>query len=86
MMKNKKVVGSTIVKLYKNKKHIKKDQFMNIVGYLFNRNLINLPDEYWIEEDNGWKSTYYRNYPKIYNDFEKLTNGDFKVEKVKDDG
>lgn len=81
MMKNKKVVGSTIVKLYKNKKYIKKDQFMNIVGYLFNRNLINLPDEYWIEEDNGWNSYYRKNYNKIFHNFDKLTNGIYLVER-----
>ena len=81
MMKNKKVVGSTIVKLYKNKKYIKKDQFMNIVGYLFNRNLINLSDEYWIKEDNGWKSYYRKNYNKIFNNFDKLTNEIYLVER-----
>ena len=81
MMKNKKVVGSTIVKLYKNKKYIKKDQFMNIVGYLFNRNLINLSDEYWIIEDNGWKSYYRKNYNKIFNNFDKLTNEIYLVER-----
>lgn len=80
-MKNKKVVGSTIVKLYKNKKYIKKDQFMNIVGYLFNRNLINLSDEYWIKEDNGWKSYYRKNYNKIFNNFDKLTNEIYLVER-----
>ena len=83
-MKNKKVRGNTKVKLYMKGKHVKTDQFMNIVGYLYNRDYLILPDDYWIKEDNGWKITYYRNYPKIYNDFEKLTNGDFKVEKVED--
>lgn len=82
-MKNKKVVGSTIVKLYKNKKYIKKDQFMNIVGYLFNRNLINLSDEYWIKEDNGWNSYYRKNYNKIFNNFDKLTNEIYLVERDK---
>lgn len=81
-----KVRGNTKVKLYMQGKYVKTDQFMNIVGYLYNRNYLTLPDEYWIEDDNGWKSNYYRNYPKIYNDFEKLTNGDFKVEKVEDNG
>lgn len=82
-MKNKKVIGNTMVKLYKQGQYIKTDQFMNIVGYLFNRNMIDLPDEYWIEDDNGWKSNYYRNYSKIYNNFEKLTDGIYVVERDK---
>ena len=35
---------------------VMKDILPNIIGYLYNRNLIDLPEEYWIEEDNGWKS------------------------------
>ncbi len=57
------------------------DVLSNIIGYLYNRNLIDLPDEYWIEEDNGWKSYYRRNYKKILKDFEKLTNNKYKLEK-----
>lgn len=57
------------------------DEFSNIIGYLFNRNLISLPDEYWVEEDNGWKSYWRKDYKKILKDFEKLTNGKFKIEK-----
>ncbi len=77
-----KINGSTVVYLYKNNEFIKGDQFMNIIGYLYNRNFIDLPDEYWIEEDNGWKSYYRKNYKKIFNDFSKLTNYEYQI-KVK---
>lgn len=74
-----KISGTTTVYLYKNNQLIKGDQFMNIVGYLYNRNLIDLPEEYWIEEDNGWKSYYRKNYRKIFNDFNKLTKGTYEI-------
>ena len=44
---------------------VMKDILPNIIGYLFNRDLIDLPEEYWIEEDNGWKSYYRKNYKSI---------------------
>lgn len=74
-----KIVGSTKVFLYKDNRLIMQDQFMNIIGYLFNRKLIELPDEYWIEEDNGWKSYYRKNYSKIFNNFNKLTKEDYEI-------
>lgn len=78
-----KISGSMQVKLYsKDNQLIKQSYFADIVGYLYNRNLIQLPDEYWIEDDNGWKSNYHRNFYKIANDFEKLTNYEYKIEKV----
>lgn len=67
--------------IIENGSNIMIDVLPNIVGYLYNRNLIELPDEYWIEEDNGWKFYYRRNYKKILRDFEKLTNGKYKVER-----
>lgn len=79
-----KIVGSTKVFLYKDNKLIMQDQFMNIIGYLFNRKLIELPDEYWIEEDNGWKSYYRKNYSKIFNNFNKLTKEDYEI-RIKDE-
>lgn len=74
-----KISGTTTVYLYKNNQLIKGDQFMNVVGYLYNRNLIDLPEEYWIEEDNGWKSYYRKNYRKIFNNFNKLTKGTYEI-------
>lgn len=79
-----KITGNTKVQLYEcldneHDKLIKMDMFSNIVGYLFNRNLIKLPNEYWIEDDNGWKSNYYKNYSKIYRDFTSLTNYKYNV-------
>lgn len=79
-----KIVGSTKVFLYKDNRLIMQDQFMNIIGYLFNRKLIELPDEYWIEEDNGWKSYYRKNYSKIFNNFNKLTKEDYEI-RIKDE-
>ena len=76
-----KIGGMTKVSLYdSNNKRIMKCEFMNVIGYLFNRELIDLPDEYWIEEDNGWKSYYRKNYNKIFRNFNKLVNGMYRVE------
>ena len=79
-----KITGKTRVKLSEclDNEHdtlLKTDEFANIVGYLFNRNLIELPDEYWIEDDNGWKLNYYKNYFKIYRDFQTLTKYKYSV-------
>ena len=59
---------------------VMKDILPNIIGYLYNRNLIDLPDEYWIEEDNGWKSYYRKNYKKILRDFDKLVKDNYRLE------
>lgn len=68
-----KIKGSTKVLLSKDdNRYYKCDCLSNIIGYLFNNSLIELPDEYWIEDDNGWKSKYYKNYRKIFKDFDKL--------------
>lgn len=76
----KKIGGMTKVSLYdNNNKFIRKHDFMNVIGNLYNKGLIELPDEYWIEEDNGWKSYYRKNYNKIFHDFSKLTNGMYQV-------
>lgn len=56
--------------------------FPNIVGYLFNNDLIDLPDEYWIEEDNGWKSTYFKDYKKIFKDFNELVEIGYAIVEV----
>ena len=64
-----------------NNNSIMIDILPNIIGYLYNRNLIDLPDEYWIEEDNGWKSFWRKDYKKILKDFEKLTKNKYKLEK-----
>ena len=78
-----KIKGSTQVKLYsEDNKLINKSYFADIINFLFIRKLINLPDEYIIEDDNGWKSKYYYNYYKIFRDFEKLTNYKYKIEKL----
>lgn len=61
---------------------VMKDVLPNIIGYLYNRNLIDLPKEYWIEEDNGWKSYYRKNYKKILKDFDKLVKDNYKIAKV----
>jgi len=61
---------------------VMKDILPNIIGYLYNRNLIDLPEEYWIEEDNGWKSYYRKNYKKILKDFDKLVKDNYTLEKV----
>ena len=63
---------------------VMKDILPNIIGYLYNRSLIDLPEEYWIEEDNGWKSYYRKNYKKILKDFDKLVKDNYKIEKVGD--
>ena len=59
-------------KLFYNDKLVMKDILPNIIGYLYNRDLIEIPDEYYIEEDNGWKNYYRRNYQKILYNFKKL--------------
>lgn len=79
-----KIQGTTRVKLYKNNKLLKTDILSNIIGYLYNRHLIDLPDEYWEEDDNGWKSHFYKKYGKIYNDFNKLVKENYKLE-IKED-
>ena len=61
---------------------VMKDILSNIIGYLYNRDLIDLPEEYWIEEDNGWKSYYRKNYKKILKDFDKLVKDNYRIEKV----
>lgn len=48
-----KIYSSTKVVLYKDDKIIMKDMLMNVIGYLYNRDLIDLPDDYWNEDDNG---------------------------------
>ena len=79
-MKKNKIGGMTKVILYDNdNKFIRKHDFMNVIGNLYNKGLIELPDEYWIEEDNGWKSYYRKNYNKIFRDFRKLTNYKYEV-------
>ena len=81
----KKIKGSTQMKLYRQDNTlIKKSYFADIIGYLYNRDLIQLPDGYINEDDNGWKSTYYYNYYKIFHDFEKLTNYEYKIEKLEE--
>ena len=77
-----KIYSSTKVILYKDDKIIMKDVLMNVIGYLYNRHLIELPDEYWGEDDNGWKVNYYKKYGKIFNDFEKLAKDSYKIERV----
>lgn len=62
---------------------VMKDILPNIIGYLYNRNLIDLPEEYWIEEDNGWKSYYRKNYKKILRDFDKLVKDNYRLEEIK---
>ena len=61
---------------------VMKDILPNIIGFLYNRKLIDLPEEYWIEEDNGWKSYYRKNYKKILKDFDKLVKDNYRIEKV----
>ena len=68
--------------IYDNKV-LMKDILPNIIGYLFNRDMIEIPDEYYIEEDNGWKVYYRRNYKKILRDFNKLTKGIYILKEVK---
>lgn len=77
-----KVGGTTKCKLIKieDNKIIRQDQLLNIVGNLINKKELILTDEYFIEEDNGWKNYFRRNYKKIFDDFTKLTNGKYKVE------
>lgn len=77
-----KICGATKVILYKDDKIVMKDVFANIIGYLYNRHLIDLPDEYWAEDDNGWKVHYYKKYRKIFNDFERLVKDNYKIERV----
>lgn len=77
-----KIYSSTKVILYKDDKIIMKDILMNVIGYLYNRDLIDLPDEYWGEDDNGWKVHYYKKYGKIFNDFEKLVKDNYKIERM----
>ena len=80
MNKKNKIGGMSKISLYdETGKFIRKDVFMNIIGNLYNKDLIELPDEYWIEEDNGWKSYYRKNYNKIFYDFKKLTNYKYEV-------
>lgn len=74
-----KINGDTKCKLYEDYHVIKTDKLCNIIGYLYNRGLIELPEEYWIEYDNGWKSTYHKNFRKIANDFDKLTHYKYKL-------
>ena len=62
---------------------VMKDILPNIIGYLYNRDLIELPNEYWIEEDNGWKSYYRKNYKKILKDFDKLVKDNYRLEEIK---
>lgn len=64
-----------------NDTFVMKDILPNIIGYLYNRNLINLPDEYWIEEDNGWKSYWRKDYKKILRDFDKLVKDNYRLDK-----
>lgn len=78
-----KINGGTKVILYKDNKIVMKDILSNIIGYLYNRHLIDLPDEYWSEDDNGWKVNYYKKYGKIYNDFELLVKDNYRIEKEK---
>ena len=78
-----KIKGSTQMKLYRQDNTlVKQSYFVDIIGYLYNRELMQLPDEYIVEDDNGWKSTYYYKYYKIFCDFEKLTNYEYKIEKL----
>ena len=46
-----KIYSSTKVILYKDNKIIMKDVLANVIGYLYNRHLIDLPDEYWGEDE-----------------------------------
>ena len=62
---------------------VMKDILPNIIGFLYNRHLIELPEEYWIEEDNGWKSYYRKNYKKILRDFDKLVKDNYRLEGIK---
>lgn len=77
-----KIYSSTKVVLYKDDKIIMKDMLMNVIGYLYNRDLIDLPDDYWNEDDNGWTVHYYKKYGKIFNDFELLVKDNYKIERV----
>lgn len=75
--------GGTKVILYKDNKIVIKDTLLNVIGYLYNRHLIDLPDEYWEEDDNGWKVNYYKKYRKIFNDFELLVKDNYRIERSK---
>lgn len=70
-----KIYSSTKVILYKDNKIVMKDALMNVIGYLYNRHLIDLPDDYWNEDDNGWKVHYYKK-------FELLVKDNYKIEMV----
>lgn len=68
-----KIRGGTLVKLINSQGiAVKTDKLSNIIGYLNNRNLITIPDDYYDEDDNGFKSTFYLNYRKIFVNFDRL--------------
>lgn len=56
------------------------DYFSSIVKYLLNNNLIIIPDEYLIPMEDENHSWIKRDYPRIFKDFKKIANKDYKIE------
>lgn len=64
---------------------LKNKQFMEIVSYLQNRNLINLTDDYYRVVEHDWKDNEFKiNYNKIYADFKKLVIEGIECDRIQD--
>lgn len=77
-----KITGRTKAILYKNDKvRLPLQPLSNIVGFLFNRNLINLEDDrYWFDNGNDYTCDWVKRYGRIYQEQDKIINKNYRIE------
>lgn len=68
----------TVVKLYDSNKLVIKDSILNIVSYLYNNNLIELGNWFWIKDNR--RNKYVKNYKYVCENINSLTKGRFRIE------
>lgn len=76
-----KISGRTKAILYKNDKvRLPKQPLANIVGFLYNRKLINLDDKkYWYDDGNDYVCRWVKRYGTIYNNQKEILNPSYKI-------
>ena len=79
-----KITGGTMAILYKNDKvRLQKQPLSNIVGFLYNRKLLNLDDEkYWYDDGNDYVCRWVKRYGRIYHEQKEIINPNYRIEVV----
>lgn len=81
-----KITGRTKAILYKNGKvRLPYQPLSNIVGFLYNRGLLDLTDKkYWYDDGNDYVCRWVKRYGRIYNEQDKIIAPKYRIELLGD--